>query len=88
MSIAIDVTADEVRRVLDYNPETGVSTPKSNTTGWKGVMRSTVNPSRFIARIRVGSKRLHLGTFKSVEEAAEAYMFAALEHHGDFARLS
>lgn len=37
------------------------------------------------AKIRVNGERLHLGSFATEEEAAEAYRMAALEHHGEFA---
>lgn len=37
------------------------------------------------AKIRVGGKRIHLGSFAEHDEAAEAYRKAALEHHGEFA---
>lgn len=39
------------------------------------------------AKIRVNGTRYHLGSFETMEEAAEAYRKAALEHHGDFACL-
>lgn len=38
------------------------------------------------AKIRVNGIRLHLGSFETMEEAAEAYRKAAAEHHGEFAR--
>lgn len=41
----------------------------------------------FIARIQVDGKREYLGYFHTAEEAKAAYDKAALERHGDFARL-
>lgn len=56
-----------------------------NTSGYKGVSASGW---RWVARVYVDSRRLHLGTFASPEEAARAYDAAALELHGEFARLN
>jgi hypothetical protein len=39
------------------------------------------------ARIRVNGTRILLGSFKTAEEAAEAYRQAAILHHGEFACL-
>lgn len=37
------------------------------------------------AKIRVNGERLHLGSFATEEEAAEAYRQAATKYHGEFA---
>jgi hypothetical protein len=58
----------------------------SNTSGYKGVYMSKQS-NRFIARITVNYKGIHLGCFKTVEEASQAYKKAALELHGSFARF-
>lgn len=44
----------------------------------KGVTR---NHSGYMSRIRVDNKLIHLGTFKTKEEAALAYNEAALKYH-------
>lgn len=60
---------------------------KNNTTGFKGVtfVKAT---KRYRARIRVNSKLILVGDFKTAQEAGEAYNWAALNHYGDFARLN
>lgn len=40
------------------------------------------------AHIQRSGVKAHLGFFADEREAAEAYLFAALEHHGEFARAS
>ena len=56
----------------------------SNSTGFMGVKRQTLSRN-FSASILVNRVRIHLGSFKSAEEAHSAYMAAKLEFHGEFA---
>lgn len=56
--------------------------PKS-TSGFKGVCwRKDCN--KWQAYINVNSKRISLGMFKNIEDAAEAYKKASLELHKEF----
>jgi len=64
----------------------GTKLRATNTSGYKGVYMSKQS-GRFIARITVNYKGVHLGCFKTIEEASQAYKKAALELHGSFARL-
>jgi|SRR6185369_7098158 len=57
-----------------------------NTTGFKGV---TIGyKGKFKSRIGVNKKRISLGEFRSLTEAAKAYNNAALKYHGEFAKLN
>lgn len=56
-----------------------------NTTGFKGVVRQG---QRFRAQIKQAGKTLHLGMFDTPEEAHAAYVAAARERFGDFARAA
>lgn len=58
---------------------------RSNTTGFKGV---SVEHGGYRAQIRFHQKRLHLGTFGKLEDAARAYDEAAARLFGEFARLN
>lgn len=59
---------------------------KHNKLGVKGVR--WYKPSKsFHARIGYKGKSIHLGYFKNINDAYEAYCNAALRLHGDFARL-
>ncbi len=55
----------------------------SNPTGYTGVYRDRNNENRFRAVIAYKGKTLHLGMFKSVEKAAEAYQAKSKELYGD-----
>jgi len=52
---------------------------KSNTSGFVGVSWNTA-ANKWGARIRLGGRYVHLGLFKTPEEAHDAYVAAALAH--------
>lgn len=56
----------------------------NNTTGFKGVSRFR---DKFQAGIKINGKRIHLGFFKTAEEAFEAYKVACVVHHGIFGHV-
>ena len=62
-----------------------MKTPKTNTTGYKGVSTSG---SKWRASIRVDDKRIYLGTFSTSEDAAKAYDNAALLYYGEYAQTN
>lgn len=61
--------------------------PASNSSGFKGVSWHA-QKDRWRARIKVFYKEIHLGLFKSKEQAALAYNKAAKRHFGNFAHLN
>jgi hypothetical protein len=63
------------------------SRPRTNTSGYSGVHWHR-RDRKWIARIRVGDRRVHLGSFDDPVEAARAYNRAALEHFGESAWLN
>ena len=58
---------------------------KNNTTGYKGVILSR---GRYVARIRVKSKLIYLGSYIDKKEAAKSYNMGAIKYHGEFAKLN
>jgi len=54
---------------------------KDSSSGVKGVQK---NGKNWMAGIRVGGKRLHLGTYTSKELASQAYNEASLKIYGAF----
>jgi len=59
---------------------------KDSTSKYKGVFQK--RPDRFQSHITQNGKIIHLGTYKTEEEAARAYDEAAKRLHGKFAYLN
>jgi len=59
----------------------------NSSTGYKGVHLHT-KLKKWVARIGVDGKRIHLGVYDTPEAAALAYNAAALKYHGEYARLN
>jgi hypothetical protein len=57
------------------------------TSLFKGVYRPTDNP-KWIARIMLNRKGIHLGSFSNEIDAAKAYDVAARFHFGEFAKTN
>jgi hypothetical protein len=58
---------------------------KSNTSGAKGV---DFHNGKWRARIIVGYKQLHLGSFSNFDDAVKARLGAERQHFGDFVRAA
>ena len=61
--------------------------PAHNTSGLKGVTWHKLR-RKWAAQIRKDGKNIHLGLFASAEDAHEAYIRAANENFGEFARTA
>lgn len=62
-------------------------TMSNNTSGYKGVFFCN-QKKKWLARIQANKKQIHLGTFKTPEDAHSAYCIAADKYHGGFARTA
>lgn len=60
---------------------------RNNTSGYKGVYWSKKN-KKWISFINFNKKMKYLGSFDSIDKAAISYNIAAIEHHGEFAKLN
>lgn len=59
----------------------------NNTSGCKGAYYYKAR-NKYIARIKVDGKDIHLGYYSTLLEASNAYDKAALHYFGEFARLN
>ena len=59
----------------------------NNTSGLKGVSRDSFT-GRWVARINTGTAYRNLGRYDTPEEAHAAYLAAAEQVHGEFARAA
>ena len=61
--------------------------PKNNTSGFKGVSANSDSSKKpWAAQIIINKKKIHLGRYKTKEEAALTYEKAAKELYGEFVR--
>ncbi|MDA3818433.1 MAG: AP2 domain-containing protein [Prolixibacteraceae bacterium] len=73
-----------LRKATTGQNRSNVGLTNSNTIGFKGVSKRPGVKS-WRAMIKYKQKQISIGTFKSAQEAADAYDKAALELHGEFA---
>lgn len=57
--------------------------PRRNTSGFRGV--TLIQSKYWIAQININRKQTYLGSFKSKEDAYEAYISAREKYYGEFA---
>lgn len=80
----LDCRRENLRRCTKSQNMANMKTPRSNTTGFKGVTYDK-RVNRYTARIKVNQKHLHLGSFLTAEDAGIVYNHAAKQHFGEFA---
>jgi hypothetical protein len=78
---------DNLRLATRQENQRNVGLRKNNTTGVPGVSWHTAS-GKFRAAIRTGGKRLHLGLFDTLEEAAAARRAAEIKYYGNFRRVA
>ncbi len=59
---------------------------KDNESGYKGVSWRETN-KKWRVRIQINGKRVHLGYFDNILDAAKAYETASKIYHGEFGRI-
>jgi hypothetical protein len=73
-------------RLATYSQNSANSSKRANCSSrFKGVTRNR-RGGNWLAGIRVNGQHVYLGTFEHEAEAAAAYMSAAVEAFGEFAR--
>ena len=84
--VRTDNRRTNLRYITNVNNARNSSKPKNNTSGYKGVSKTTTGS--WGAQIRVNYKIIYLGTYVTKEEAALVYDIAAKKHHKEFAVLN
>jgi hypothetical protein len=78
---------DNLRLASPSQNSWNMSAMRNNKSGYKGVFFCN-KTRKFLARIAANNKTHHLGSFRAPEDAHAAYISAANELHGEFARVS
>ena len=78
-----DNRLDNLREATKLENSYNTKAHKDSSTGVKGVFFNKAN-NNYRAQIRYKGQKLSLGSFKTVEEASEAYNTKAMEIHGEF----
>ena len=82
----LDNRTDNLRIATRGQNSMNVGAKSHSKTKIKGVEKTPFGT--YTARIRANNKRYYLGTFGSPTAAAQAYNAAAIQHHGEFAKIN
>ena len=75
----LDNRIENLRDVSPVVNQQNMKSAKSNST--TGLIGVKPRGDKYIARIRIGNTRKHLGTFETSQEAHKAYVFAKRQYH-------
>ena len=81
---SLDDQFDNLRLATSGQNKANMRRRKDNTSGFKGVCWLK-RRQKWLARLNLDGKSLHLGTYATCEEAHDAYLAAARKHYGEFA---
>ena len=73
-----------LRSCTQHENSMNCSTPKNNSSGYIGVVK--VKSGNYVARIMFRRKQIHLGTFKTIEEAIKKRKEAEIKYFGEYVR--
>jgi len=82
--IKLDNRSDNLRVATRAENQHNRGVQKNSSTGFKGV-HFDKRFKRYYARIKVNGEYIHLGCYRTIQEAYARYCAAALELHGEFA---
>jgi len=75
-----------LRLATDSQNQANSKTPRTNTSGFKGVSYIK-RDNKYQAQIIVSGKNIYLGYFETPEKAHKTYCEAAEKYYGEFARV-
>ena len=85
----LDNRRSNIRKVNQHQNNGNLRKPSHNTSGYKGVSYYKGHKSKpWTAYITNQRKKIHLGYFKTIQEAAIAYNSAATKQWGEYASLN
>lgn len=84
---SLDNSKSNLRICTNHQNTTNQKLRKDNTSGLKGATWDK-NKKKWFAQIRTNRKRMHLGYFNNVLDAAIAYDRAAEKYHGEYAKTN
>lgn len=76
-----------IRLCTPSENQRNIGVTKNNRTGYKGVGWNK-RDKRYVVKIRLNGKCLHIGSFKEILDGAKAYNEAAKKYFGEFAWLN
>ena len=79
----IDNRIDNLREASSAQNNQNVGLRSDNASGIKGVTYYKIT-GKWVAKINISGKLKHIGYFKTLEEASQAYESYAKQHHGEF----
>ena len=83
----LDYRRENLRICSQADNNKNVCRRRDNRSGYRGVYWNK-EKRRWCSLISCDGIRIYLGAFDDVKDAARAYNAAAIEHHGEFARLN
>lgn len=83
----LDNTRENLRLATSSQNKCNISKRVTNKGAFKGVYWY-VNRQKWQVYIQVNGKTVYIGSFNTAEEGARAYDKAAVQYHGEFARLN
>lgn len=83
----LDNRRDNLRICSNTQNQRNQQLSKRNTVGYKGVSWHQRH-KKWIARIRVNNRLIHLGYYTDLIEGAKAYDVAAIKYYGEFANIN
>jgi hypothetical protein len=81
---SLDNRIENLRLATDRENSKNRKRGSNNTTGFKGVTKN--KDGSFDARIYINEEHKYLGSFKTIELAANAYKEASIKYHGEWGR--
>ena len=84
---ALDNRRDKLRICTPLQNKYNRRKPVTNSSGYKGVTMKHLS-KKWTAEIKVNQKKIYLGSFSDIQDAARAYDDAAKKYFGEFASLN